>query len=244
MAYCKKTYIAGKTIIIEKGYRTEYQAGSRRKNKENVSKEAVKNNNEKMAIKKLTLLMNANFKIGDLHLVLTYRKEDRPHPEEARKNLEKFIRKLRALYRKENKELKYIHTTEYKSSAIHHHLLINYFDIAEISKLWKHGMVRPCITYTHDLSKLAEYFIKETSKTFREETSASKQRYIPSRNLYRPQPKVEKIHSRKWNDDPKPMKGYYVFQDSLVNGVNEMTGFPYQYYIMIELEGNSKIKKE
>ncbi|NMA65334.1 MAG: hypothetical protein GX957_03720 [Clostridiaceae bacterium] len=131
MSYCKKTYVAGKTIIVEKGYRTEYQAGMKRKNRKNVSKEAVKNNNQKQAIKKLTLLMNANFKIGDLHLVLTYRKEERPLPEVARKNLEKFIRKLRALYRKNDKELKYIHTTEYKNSAIHHHLLINYFDIAK-----------------------------------------------------------------------------------------------------------------
>ncbi|NMA65333.1 MAG: hypothetical protein GX957_03715 [Clostridiaceae bacterium] len=104
-------------------------------------------------------------------------------------------------------------------------------------------MVRPTITYTHDLSKLAEYFIKETNKTFRDEESASRQRYIPSRNLYRPQPKVERIHSRKWNDEPKPVKGYYVLRDSLVNGINDITGFPYQYYIMVQNE-KPKIKKE
>lgn len=236
MPYTKKTYYAGKTIIVEKSYSGKRQAGPR-DIKKTPTREAVEKNNRKQAERKLTILMNANFKKNDMHIVLTYAPQCRPFsPEIAKKLLDKFIRKLRAEFKKCEMELKYIHCTEYKGKAIHHHILISSFDIAIIQKLWPYGRIRPTLIYTNDLSALAKYFIKETSETFREESSAYKQRYSPSRNLIRPIAKKEKIHAKSWKKEPKPAKGYYILFDTLENGTNEITGFDYQYYIMELIE--------
>ena len=89
------------------------------------SKEEIREANRRQARRDLERLMNANFKPGDWHVVLTYRKEIRPSPEEARKELENFLARLRRRYRKFGFDLKYIVATEYVSKHIHHHLVVN-----------------------------------------------------------------------------------------------------------------------
>lgn len=242
MPYVKTSTIAGNTIIIHKGFRDEKQAGKKRAKKENVTKEAVKKMNERYATRKLTVLMNANFSKGDLHIVWTYRGEERVPPVRAQEYLRKALKDLRKMYRAAGQELKYIYTTEYKNKAIHHHILINYFDIRHISSVWKYGMTRPTVLYTHDYSKLAAYFVKETQKTFKDIDSGTKQRYVPSKNLYRPEPDKETLNSRHWAKKPKPVAGYEIVQGSVENGVNEITGFPWQYYIMAAIE-TGQVKK-
>lgn len=83
------------------------------------SKEEIREANRRQARRDLERLMNANFKPGDWHVVLTYRKEIRPSPEEARKELENFLARLRRRYRKFGFDLKYIVATEYVSKHIH-----------------------------------------------------------------------------------------------------------------------------
>lgn len=241
MGYCKKTYKAGDTIIVEKGYTGRHRPpGCSRAKRINPTPETMKKQNEWNAVKKLTLLMNENFKPGDYHLVLTYRRECRPDSEQAHDRLTKFIRKLRRTYAKAESELMYIHTTEYKSKAIHHHMVANKFDLAEIQKVWPWGMVRVTPLYSKNLQKLAEYFVKETKESFRDGDSPYKQRYVPSRNLKRPSPRVEEISAQSWAQEPKERKGYYIDRDSMVNGVSEVTGYPYQYYIMVSLDEPQK----
>ena len=64
----------------------------------------------------------ANFKATeDYHLVLTYKKNNRPTPEQAKKYLKNFIQNMRNAYRRLDEELKYILVTEYENKAIHHH---------------------------------------------------------------------------------------------------------------------------
>lgn len=242
MPYVQTTTIAGNSIIIQKGYKTEKQAGQKRAKKENVTKEAVKKVNERNATRKLTVTMNANFKKGDLHIVWTYRREERVPPTQAHAQLVKALKALRKLYRRAGQELKYIYTTEYKNGAIHHHVLLNYFDIREIAKVWKYGMTRPTVVYTDDLSRLAAYFVKETQKTFKDDTSPTKQRYVPSKNLAHPEPEEEVIYSKHWAKTPKPIAGYEIVEGSLENGDNEITGFPWQYYIMTAINAE-RVKK-
>lgn len=237
MGYFKKTIRTRDTVIVEKGYR--YFQGMRKFNtrgkKITPSSESMQKVNLRNAIHKLTAQMNLNFFKGDLHLVLTYTLEDRPDPETARLYLAQFIRKLRALYRKEGKELKYIHATEYKSKAIHHHLLVNYMDLKKIQGLWTHGTVRPTMVYSSNLKKLAEYFVKETKQSFQEKGSPYKQRYIPSRNLEHPKPVPEDMRAEQWSKEPRVPYGYYLDQDSVENGISEVTGYPYQYYVLVRL---------
>ena len=65
--------------------------------------------------------------------------------------------------------------------------------------------------------------------------------YTRSRNLITPVPKKKIIKRKRWATDPKPKKGYYIVKDSIVNGFNPVTDYPYQHYTMrlIEPGGDS-----
>lgn len=198
--------------------------------------------NMKQAARKLARKINANFRPGDWHVTLTYRREQRPDPETAQEYLQKFLADMRKEYKKYGSELKYIQVTEYKHKSIHHHLILNNINTGKkttadfVRRLWK-GRGNPKFVGLYDngeYSRLAEYFIKETEKTFREEGSPVKQRYSCSRNLITPKPYIRLRKAKTWKQDPKPRQGYYIDKDSLYNGVDKL-GYKYQRYIMIRL---------
>ena len=241
MGYWNRKIRAGKTIEVYNSYTKNVgrkEALARRK----VSPEEIEKVNERNAEEKLTRLINANFGKGDTHLVLTYFRQVRPEPEEAKMNLSKFLRGMRKECKKLEVELKYIHVTEYLTKSIHHHLIINTSDIPDalklIRKCWKYG--NPKITPmdgTGQYKKLAGYFIKETKKVYKG-SKGQRQRYTPSRNLVRPEPKWKIMKRNRWPTNPKPPRGYYVDPDSIYNGVNPFTGREYQKYTLISLEAD------
>lgn len=199
----------------------------------------------RQAARKLARKINANFKPGDWHVVLTYRKEARPEPKQAQKYLKGLINGLREIYHKNGFTLKYIVVTEYKNKAIHHHMIINNVNDGKrattdyIRQLWKgEGRGNPKYVSLYDngeYRQLADYLIKETEKTFRESDSPVRQRYSCSRNLVNPKPQ-SRIRKTKtmWKMDPKPRPGYYIDRDTLYNGTDKL-GYPYQRYVMIKL---------
>ena len=247
--YYQTEIVAGKTVEVYKSY-TKGASKKKREQKKNKTQEQMQEANRRNAEKKLTRIFNANFVDGDLHIVLTYKKNERPTKEEAKKILAKFWRKLKAEYKKHKKELKYIVVTEFKNKNIHHHIIINNPDglnvvkmiknlwngIPKITPLWSNGQYK----------ELAEYLIKETDKTFREKESGFKQRYSRSRNLVIPKPKTKIVKADRWSKNPKPKKGYYIDQDTVVNGINKWSGREYQHYTMIELsrDGTRREKDE
>ncbi len=240
MGYFRTSIKAGATIEITKSY-TKRVGIKVRGGKEKPTKEEMEKVNQLNAERILRLKINANFKEDDLFLTLTYRKEERPEPEEAKKNIKKLIDGLRKVFRKAGAELKWICVTEYHNKAIHHHLLINHVKGQDIPKmvrsLWKFG--RPNFKYLDDSGQykdLAAYLIKETSKTYKAKDGAKKQRYSCSRNLVMPIPKTEIIKkAKRWMPDPKPMKGYYIDKDTIYNGVDPFTGRIYQKYTMVRI---------
>jgi hypothetical protein len=238
MPYYEEIAICGKTIEISKKHslRTVNKKIPRSKNK-NSTPEDVRKVNERNAERNLRRLINTNFKYQDIHLVLTYKKENRPEtPQEAKKDLEKFLRKLRGYFKKRNKELKYITVTEYKNKAVHHHLVINSMDTRDLTNLWTHGQPRPTyLDSSGQYGQLASYLIKETSKTFNTEERVYGKRWCPSRNLEQPEVKKRIISANNWQKDPKPKKGYYIEADSKRSGTHELTGYPYQEYRMIKI---------
>lgn len=169
--YIKTICIAGSTIEISKTFSKRYGKKIPRGTNKNATPEDVSKINEIMAETKLRRLINTNFQYKDIFLTLTYRKNERPSPAQAKKHRKDFIAQLRKAYRKQGNELKYIAVTEYGTEenpkAIHHHLVINSIDIGIISDLWKFG--RPHIVpldATGDYSALASYLIKETRLAF------------------------------------------------------------------------------
>lgn len=238
--YKQIEYKAGITIEVikcmPKGCR-----GSQRK----TTPEEIAESNMRQAARKLARKINANFKPGDWHVVLKYKKEDRPTPKQAQKNIKKLIDGLREIYKKNGFPLKYIHVTEYLNKAIHHHLIINNVNdgvkttVEYIRILWKgdgRGSKQFIPLYDDGEYKgLADYLIKETEKTFREKESPFHQRYSCSRNLIDPKPhsRIRRVKTT-WDQNPKPRPGYYIDQDTLFNGTDKL-GYPYQRYVMIKL---------
>jgi hypothetical protein len=232
---------AGATIEITKSY-TKRVGAKNRGARESPTPEEMERANERNAERKLRLKINANFGRDDLFITLTYRKDERPTPKEAKSNIKKLIDGLRKRFREVGEDLKYINVTEYKNKAIHHHLLINHIEGQDAAKwvrrLWKFG--RPDFKYldeTGQYKNMAAYLIKETSKTYKENDGGHKQRYSCSRNLIMPPSRTEIIKKAvRWLPDPKPIKGYYIDKETVYNGVDPFTGREFQRYTMVKVD--------
>lgn len=242
--YYKQTIEAGSTIEVYKYYKKRERKG-KRSNRIRPTPEEMEKINQYNAERKLRLKINANFREDDLFVTLTYRKEERPDPGKAKKEIKKFLDALRKEYKKIGSDLKYINVTEYRNKAIHHHLILNHIPGKDAAKLvrslWPFG--RPDFKFldsTGQYKDLAAYLIKETSGTFRENKendSGHKQRYSCSRNLVNPIEKTEIIRRAvRWANNPKPAKGYYIDQDTIYNGTDAFTGLEYQRYTMVKLK--------
>lgn len=241
--YKQIEYKAGATIEVIKCIPRGCRLGDGREPAPKKTLEEMRKANERQAARKLARKINANFKPGDWHMVLTYKRGNRPDAETAQKNITKFIKRLRREYRKCGYELKYIHATEYLKTAIHHHFIINEISNGEKTaisiarELWKdHGHIMLVPLYEDgEYRRLADYLIKETEQTFRQEETPFRQRYSCSRNLIipKPEPKIRKV-KKGWEMDPKPRPGYYIDQDSLYNGFDKL-GYPYQRYVMVKI---------
>ncbi|MBI4856138.1 MAG: hypothetical protein HY818_05305 [Acetobacterium woodii] len=120
---------------------------------------------------KLAKLINNNFKAGDAHIDLTYRRDQKLTKEECKRELKKFLDKTKEVYKRRGYELKYITVTEYKSREIHHHLIINMVNsikAKELNKIWEKGRIRfICLDDTGQYGALAHYLAKEGKKNDR-----------------------------------------------------------------------------
>ena len=236
--YLKKTYKAGITIEVHKSYSARYGKNIPRGNRESRTSEAVKRYNEKMAWRKLTREINANFMPGDLFLTCTYQKSARPDPQRAKKNMENFLDRLRRRFKRAGMEFKYILVNAYgKRGGIHHHLIIPAIAYPVVAACWPHGAVRFEALYPNgEYSSLAWYLIKQSHLSPSGEESIPGNRWSGSRNLIKPVEKVEEVDAKEWREEPKPIKGYYIDPDSVENGISPVTGIPYQFYRMLQIQ--------
>lgn len=241
--FYRDTIVAGKTIIRAYKASSRIKTGSqKRKPKQNPTSEAVMKINLKNAVKILTAKLNHNFKPGDHHLVLTY---DFAAPAvEAKKNLENFLRNLRGYCKKNNIEFKWVAVTEYKHTRIHHHIVMSKMDMDVLRKYWKHGYVREnALDDSGNYYKLAEYLLKETEKTFREDSCPQKKRYSSSRNVVMPEMKREKVSGREVREAIKAINGYYVDQDTVQRYTHAILGVECMEYIMVSLDETPRLKR-
>lgn len=242
MPYVMETCIAGKTIEVDKHYSSRVgRKGIRRGKNINPTPEDVHRVNEREAAKKLRRTLNENCGVGDAHTVLTYRRDERPTPQEARKDLEKFLRLARQYFREQGKELRYITVTEYKRARIHHHLVIPEIPAKVLYALWGHG--RPHVTPLDDsgnYAQLADYLIKETAATFRDDSAPYHKRWNQSRNMRQPKVTRRVVQASQWRKEPKPRAGYYIDKDSVRAGTHETNGYEYQFYRMVEIPKRRK----
>ena len=240
--YRKREYNCGDYILTEKGYPGGFRGGKRGVRKKPTA-EAVQRENQRRKIRWLRMLIMSNFRPGDFHVTLSYKKDERPgSPEEALQRVQKFLRQLRREYRKADLELRYIYVTEIGArGSCHHHLLLqNLPGIMDfVRKYWSYGHEDYKPLYDDGaFGKLAEYFAKKETKETVPGTS-----YHRSRNLILPKEKKETVHAKSWSWDPKPKKGYVIIKDSVINGENPVTGYPYQEYIQQRIQADPKRRK-
>lgn len=239
--YVKKLYDLGWVKIVNKYYPGNYGApGKKRGPKRKRTPEDIARQNKTNREKKVQLLIMANFHEGDWHLVLKYTKDKRPGSyKEAKQQVQKFLREMRNAYKKAGHQFKYIYVTERgKQGACHHHLIIEDIAAPELNtkkmvlKFWQYGSKAFIPLYEDgEFENLAEYIVKKETKEEQDGCT-----YSRSRNLVVPEPQREVIHRKRWQREPKPEKGWYIVPDSLVNGENPVTGYPYQHYTMRKLD--------
>lgn len=260
MPYVKRTTRAGRTVEVEYYYTSRYnRKGQHRADKIKPTDEAQKKINKRQAERKLRLLINENFSYGDYHVVLDYiRKPDTPDRtrEEMKRDIAFFLREARKLYRKNGKELKYIHVMEIgKKGARHHHLVINKLDTELLQQAWYkaydgHNRIKVFpLDDSGNYADLAAYLIKYTDEHRTEEDGALMgKRYNCSKNLVRPEPEYEIVTSRSYykvSQNPQAPKGYYILPDSIEQGVTspEYYGYGWYRYTMIKLEQGGQDEK-
>ena len=140
-------------------------------------------------------------------------------------------------YEKQGKEFRWIEVTEHENHRIHHHMLMSYIDQDIITKQWRRGRVRfSPLDRSRNYKRLAEYFIKETTKTMRHPGADTKQRWSASRNLTRPIIKREIIEPKAMYEQPRALKGYEIIMDSINRFEHPFTGIEHLEYMMISTD--------
>lgn len=164
-----------------------FQPPGKRRGKCRPTKECQKRLNERDAREKLARLLRMNFSENDLEVDLTYARPE--SAEGAVKDLRRFLREIRKIWRSEGAELKYVYTQEQgkKSGRIHFHLVLNAGPLSRdgIEDLWQHGYAnaRRLRMDETGVSGLADYLTKQ-------ERSLGQRRWSCSRNLTRPEPEI------------------------------------------------------
>lgn len=250
----RKTVIAGETIerfqyaSARKGLKI--QVGP--KTQETTAKQ--RKQNEKNATDRLRWLINANFTQGDWWVTLEYPARAKPTNEQIKANMEYFFKKLRPLYRRAGKELKYIMVAvRGKRGAVHIHLVLNFIEAQQIADAWRKiagtkEAPYPVINFRPMDSRknhadLAAYVIKNSSECYYDPARRIYgKRCCKSTNLQPPVIHVEEIKSKRWRK-PQAFKGYYLDKNHIYIGQDE-EGYPYQHYIMIREETRVAAQRE
>lgn len=181
--------ISGSVEEICRGWMPTTRGGQRVRRGTKAKKSSIEKikRNETDAIKKLTRIINCNFRMGDLWLTLTFPGKEEITWEAAQTVFDRFLRKLRALYREKNGEnIKYVYSHGRKDkdgndARPHFHVVLQAVDYELICSLWP----QEAVTYRRldgrkDHVKIAQYMIRNAKGV------PGKKKYHTSRGLERP----------------------------------------------------------
>lgn len=184
--------ISGRTVeirrsMMEKGRSTVKRRGLRVKGQTSLRKILA---NEREAVKNLARVINCNFGQGDIWVTLGYDQKHLPADKEAAKaDMQKFMRKLKAQYKKQTgKDLRYIYTTSEKKSyseeaaRLHHHVVMDEVARELIYTLWpcKQDVTVRYLDGRGDYTGIAKYMIDNAGR------AEGKRRYASSKGLRKP----------------------------------------------------------
>ena len=237
--YIHEETLAGDTVVIRNHHSSRYRKkGVKRSPNKEKTKEAQEEANKRRDAWELTIRLNHNFHPGDYYITFTYRVDARPETiEEAKKDRTILLRRLRRLYKKNDKEMKFIAVTEYgKKGAMHHHMVLNSdVSIKDIWDCWDKGRVRnEPLDKIRQYSKLAAYIVKGRKEW--KEKGGKGRMWTCSKNLVRPPTKKWIVKASTYIDNPRDRKNFYVDKESLREGLTT-DGYPYQSYVLVRVSG-------
>lgn len=241
--YRQKVSEAGRVRLVQRYYPANYGApGMAREKRRKPTTEEIRRQNQANKARKVQLLILGNFREGDWHLVLTYPKEGRPPDlQAAKEDLRKVLRKIGYRYKRAGIPFKWIAVTEIgKKGAAHHHLIIEdirtegFSSKRAVMECWHGGKAFYPLFEEGEYRELAEYLVKRDTKED-ENGELSGTGYSHSRNLIPPKERIETKRAKRWRNPPRIPEGWELVKDSLHNGENPITGYPYQSFMIRKL---------
>lgn len=246
MPYVRRTVQAGPVRETKKMMTGRiHTKGARRAPKQAPTTEEQKKINERVTEERLRWKINANFRRGDLHIVLHHIVKGLPVMDYIAMR-GAFLRILRDECKRQGIPLRYIACTETKRlTNVHHHILIGKMDTDLIVTAWEKatkGAGRVSFSVMDNRGNhgdLANYLIKETRSTVRryEELGRKCKRFSCSKGLVMPEPKYEVIQATRWRDEVKPRKGWVLFKfedgETVRTGWHK-NGYPFQEFWEID----------
>ena len=205
---------------------------------------AVKKCNDDHNIDYVNAVLTMNFTVHDWHIALTYSDEcaDRLDEERVLKDRRNFITKLRRRCQKLGIELKYLTMTEQgvRSKRWHHHFVLpKEIPIPLLYECWGFGHIRILNTLYEspdDFRGLAKYYVdKSKGGTKEDDRLKGQHRYSFSRNCEKPEVTYETGLAASWRSVPIPPDGWTVKPGSLFNGIDELSGYPFQKYTLVRV---------
>lgn len=251
MAYRKSTIKTRCSLEIAESFTARCRPSCMKREKRwKPTPEAMEKANQRRRERRNLILMRSNFEVGDCYQTHTWSPDCRPADmEEAKKQVGNFLKRVKRRYGKYGQDLKYMANIEVGSrGAWHIHIVVNEVRDGSGTGIAS-SILRDCWTYGNikDTKRLREqgmfrdlssYLIKN-EKTDPEKCQMAKAMH--SRNLVFPEEEVTTYTRRQvldkrgdWKEIRIP-EGYCLDQDSVYEGVNPYTGFPYRTYALLKL---------
>ncbi len=234
--YTKKTYRFRNAVEVQEYHSARYGApGQERRKKAKPTPEQVKRVNQWNKERRARHRLWMYFDKDDYFTTLTYGRGERPGDmQEAGRHFSGFLEEVRKQYKKRGAALRWMRNIEAgKKNGWHIHIIINRIPDTDIiiASAWKHGHTSNKLLYTKgEFAELAAYITKtpETDPRLKETD------FSTSRNMPLPEPgKKEYRHWGTWEGKKiRVPKGFYLDGESLREGRNPVTGYPYRTYIM------------
>lgn len=199
--YREKKYICGDyaDVYIYPVYPQIMRPSGRRRSRRGPTKAVQEKLNRRHRNEKLARLMNANFTERDLAITLTYAINP-GSDEEAKTDIQKWLRRVRYRFKKHGMTLRYIWTMERSGKGRYHfHVVLSGgIDRDELEQLWGHGYANSKRLQFDEsgLTALSHYMTKNYSE---DEDRITYRAYNPSKNLIDPEPTYNdsRVRTRK-----------------------------------------------